>query len=127
MKAATISTIGNQARASTAGDETTASGHEATAWHALAADDAGIPDEPQAGQGTSQAASGPVETPVPQAGTSGAGAQAQTEAATGQPADAGESQPASEHSAVAEFWDRYYGSFHPFGTKMAAITSAQLF
>src|SRR5262245_38314579 len=39
MKAATISTIGNEARASTAGDEATASGAEATAWHALAVDD----------------------------------------------------------------------------------------
>src|SRR5262249_12112354 len=39
MKAATISTTGNEARASTAGDEATASGDEATAWHALAADD----------------------------------------------------------------------------------------
>src|SRR6516162_7501003 len=39
MKAATISTTGSEARASRAGDEATASGDAAAAWHALAADD----------------------------------------------------------------------------------------
>jgi magnesium-transporting ATPase (P-type) len=39
MKAATISTTGNESSAFTAGAKATASGDEATAWHALAADD----------------------------------------------------------------------------------------
>ena len=90
--------------------------------NALAAVNAGLPGEVQAAQETLQAASGPVQSAVAQAGTTGASA----EAAAGRLADASSTQLASEQAAVAQFWDRYYSSFNPLRAEMAAIASAEL-
>src|SRR5262249_55036232 len=93
--------------------------------HTLAAVDGGIAGEAQAAQGTLQATTGPVRSAVEQAGTSGASAQAQAQAAPGQLADDDEAQRAADQAAVARFWDRYYSSFNPLRAEMAAIASAQ--
>jgi len=93
--------------------------------NALSAVDAGIPAEARAAQGPLQGIAGPAIPSVAQAGTSGATVEAQAEAAAGQPADSGGSQLASEPTAVAQFWERYYSSFNPPRSEMAAIVAAQ--